>query len=320
MTREDLRIPAGGEQIAAWHWTGEGDAFAADGGRPCVVMAHGFGATRDSGLEGFAERFAAAGLDVLAFDPRHLGASSGEPRQLVSPGGQVADYASVIAHARTLPGVDAARIVAWGVSLSGGHVFQVAAQDGRLAAMIALTPAPDGLAALTSIMKTEGPRHGARLTAAGLRDLVAKARGRERVLVPTAGRPGTVAVLTAPGGLEAYEAIAGPTWRNETVGEVLLQIGLHRPGRYAGSIGCPVLVQVADDDQTAPPRAAMVAAKKARAEVRHYPCDHFDVYPGTEWFEAVVGHQLAFLQRRLGATTPATPEAARRHSTRTCSR
>ena len=49
----------------------------ADAGRPVVVMAHGLGGTKDSGLEPFAEALAAAGLDVLAFDYRGFGASSG---------------------------------------------------------------------------------------------------------------------------------------------------------------------------------------------------------------------------------------------------
>ncbi|WP_337998780.1 hypothetical protein [Gordonia neofelifaecis] len=40
----------------------------------------------------------------------------------------------------------------------------------------------------------------------------------------------------------------------------------------------------------------MKAAFDARAEVRHYPCDHFDVLPGGEWFDAVVEHQLLFLR------------------------
>ena len=52
--------------------------------RPCVVMAHGFGATRDASLAPYAERFAAAGMHVLLFDYRHFGTSEGQPRQLVS--------------------------------------------------------------------------------------------------------------------------------------------------------------------------------------------------------------------------------------------
>ena len=46
-------------------------------GAPVVVMGHGFGGTKDSGLEPFADRLSRAGLDVLAFDYRGFGASEG---------------------------------------------------------------------------------------------------------------------------------------------------------------------------------------------------------------------------------------------------
>jgi hypothetical protein len=43
------------------------------------------------------------------------------------------------------------------------------------------------------------------------------------------------------------------------------------------------------------------AAFAGRAQVRHYPCDRFDVWPGKEWHEPAVAHQVAFLRRVLGA-------------------
>jgi fermentation-respiration switch protein FrsA (DUF1100 family) len=299
--RTDVSIAVDGETVAAWHYTGAGDDLAGPAGRPCVVMAHGFGATRDSGLDGYAQALAAAGADVLAFDYRHFGASSGEPRQLLSPARQRADYRAVIAHARTLPGVDPGRVVAWGVSLSGGHVLQVAAEDMRLAAVIALTPAPDGLAAMRVVIAREGLGHVARLTRAGLADLAAALRGRPPVTVPIAGRPGATAVLTAPGAEDAWLAVVGPTWRNAVCARILLEFGGYRPGRHAAKVTVPLLVQVADADQTAPPAAAMAAAKRGRAEVRHLPADHFDVYPGGPFHEAAAAQQMQFLRRHLGA-------------------
>lgn len=296
--REDLMI---GDGIATWHYAAAGDGLAGPAGRPCVVMAHGFGGTRDSGLEPYAEAFAEAGADVLLFDYRGFGASAGEPRQVLSPAGQRRDYAAVIAHARTLPGVDPGRIVAWGVSFAGGHVFRVAADDGRLGAVIALTPATDGVAALRSILAREGVGHGMKLTAAGQRDLAAKLRGAARVTVPIAGTAADLAVLSAPGAGERMLAIAGPTWRNEVCADILLQVGSYRPGRAASKLTCPVLVQVADNDQTAPPLAAMASAKKARAEIRHLPGDHFDVYPGGPLHERAIAQQVDFLQRTFAA-------------------
>lgn len=288
-----VRIPVGSEELGADHFP------ARDGARlgACVVMAHGFAGTRDSGLPPFAERFADAGLDVLLFDYRGFGTSSGEPRQEIVPARQCEDYHAAIAHARRLPGAE--RIVLWGVSYSGGHVLSVAAQDGDIAAVVALTPAPDGLAAFLTAVRNGGAAGAARLTLAGLRDELARARGGERVSIPALGAPGSAAPLTAPGALQGMERIAGPTWRNEITARSALVAGAYRPVRDAARIRCPVLVQVADEDRTAPVAAAMRAAWLARAEVRHLPCDHFDVYPGGEWFEAAVEDEISFLRRHL---------------------
>jgi pimeloyl-ACP methyl ester carboxylesterase len=290
--RSEVRIPVGEADLGADHLPAGGEQATG----ACVVMAHGFAATRDSGLSGFAERLAAAGFDVLCFDYRGFGTSSGEPRQDVLPTRQREDYHAAIAHARRLPGVE--RIVLWGVSYSGGHVLQVAAEDGEIAAVVSLTPAPDGLASFAQALRNAGP--GAlRLTLAGLRDELARLRGGARVIVPAIAAPGGLAPITAPGALEGTQRIAGPSWRNEVTGRIALLAASYRPVRFASQLRCPVLVQIGDEDHTAPASAAMRAAWLAHGEVRHYPCDHFDVYPGAEWFEPVVEDQLQFLRRRL---------------------
>src|SRR6185312_10289545 len=120
MKFDEVTFRSGTDDCHAWHFTGEGDELATDAGRPVVVMAHGLAGTKDSGLQPFAERLAAAGLDVLAFDYRGFGASAGSPRQTVNGAGQVADYRAAMAAAVRLPDVDASRLVLWGVSLSGG--------------------------------------------------------------------------------------------------------------------------------------------------------------------------------------------------------
>ncbi|HEX5225106.1 MAG TPA: alpha/beta fold hydrolase, partial [Solirubrobacteraceae bacterium] len=122
-----VEFTSAGERCAGVHLAPGRDAFAGvDGRAPCVVLAHGFVGTVDSGLIPYAERFAAAGLHALAFDYRHFGNSGGEPRQLLSVRRQLEDYAAAIAFARTLDGVDPERIVVWGTSYSGGHVVPVA--------------------------------------------------------------------------------------------------------------------------------------------------------------------------------------------------
>ena len=268
-------------------------------GRPVVVMAHGLGGTKDSGLEPFATGLAEAGLDVLAFDYRGFGASAGTPRQRASMAGQVEDYRAAMAAAARLPGVDPRRLVLWGVSLAGGHVLAAAAGRDDVAAVVSLTPLVDGRAAARLAMKHHPARAMLRSTAAGLRSRVSTLRGGEPVMMPIVARPGEVGALTLPGHYEAYLAIAGPTWRNEIDASVGLELGSHRPARHAKSLRCPVLVQIADFDRSAPPQASAKAAAAGRAEVRHYPCDHFDVWPGSDWFEPALAHQLHFLRRHL---------------------
>lgn len=295
----ELAIPVDGVSLAGRHYPAAAQESGFGAGA-CVVMGHGFAGTQDSGLPGFAERLAAAGFDVVTFDYRGFGASDGAPRQEILPARQLQDFHAAVASARSLPGVQ--RIVLWGVSYAGGHVLQLAAEDGDVAAVIALTPAPDGLASLLLAMRTGAPAAALKSTVAGVRDAMAAARGGQRVLIAAIERPGGVAPITAPGALEGMERMAGPSYRNEVAAAIVLRAGSYRPVRFAKRISCPVLVQVADEDRTAPVRAALRAAWDSRADVRHYPCDHFDVYPGEEWFEPVIEHQLQFLRHRLGTS------------------
>ena len=286
---------------AAWHFAARTDDLAGPAGRPVALMAHGLGGTKDSGLQPFALRLAGAGLDVLAFDYRGFGASGGAPRQRVDVAGQVADYRAAMTAAARLPGVDPRRLVLWGVSLSGGHVLEVAADRDDVVAVVSLTPLVDGLAAGRHALASHRPTELLRSSAAGLRSRLGAALGRSPVTMPLVGRPGELAALNLEGCFEDYLAIAGPTWRNEVDADVGLQLGSLRPARHADRISCPTLVQVADFDRSAPPHAAAKAAFKARAEVRHYPCDHFDVWSGKAWFDTAAEHQVAFLRRVLTA-------------------
>ena len=296
----NITFTSGGASCAAWHLPGAGDTFAGERGRPCVVMAHGFAGTRDSALLPYAEGFAAAGLDVLLFDYRGFGASRGTPRQLVSYRRQRADYCAALAAARRLPGVDPDRIVLWGTSYSGGHVLAVAAADRRIAAVVSMTPATDGLAVLLAMLRHDGPARLGRLVAAGLRDLSHATTGRPPHHVAVVGPAGSDAIIANDVGAQAYPAMAGPTWRNEVCARSALGVGLNRPVRFASRLQCPLLVQIGQHDSVAPPAAAERAARLAGtlAEVRRYPVDHFDVYAG-RWQQQALADQVQFLRQHL---------------------
>jgi uncharacterized protein len=301
-----ISFDSGGVRCAGVHMRGDGGAFAGeDGRRPCVVMAHGFGGTMDSGLIPFAERFAEAGLDAVVFDYRHFGSSAGEPRQLLSIRRQLEDYAAAIAYARALDGVDPGRIVLWGSSYSGGHVVAVAVADGDVAAVISQVPAMDGAATMLNAARSAGVGGIARLTAKGLADAIASLRGAEPVTAPVVGTPGSVSFMSTPDAQPGMLAVAGPTWRNEVAARIALQAGAYRPGLQADRLPCPILIQIADKDSVAPVKAAQDAAWRAtgRAEVRTYPIGHFDIYTGAP-FERAVADQLHFLRRHEGARLP----------------
>lgn len=287
-----------------------GQFFPAAGGEqpaPVVVLGHGLGGTVDSGLIPFAEALSAAGFAAFAFDYRYFGASQGQPRQRISMKEQIADFRAACTAAAGQPGVDPHRMVVWGVSLAGGHVFELAATTG-VAAAISLTPIVSGPAAAIAALPQHRPATMLRSTVIGWRSALSQRTGGPPATIPLVGHPGELATLTPDGYYAAYTAMAGPTWRNEIDAQVGVQLGGYRPGRHARAITCPMLVQIADFDRCAPPHAAAKAAFAARAEVRHYPCDHFDVFGGGEWFDQVVGHQIAFLSRQLGGPAATVAE------------
>jgi uncharacterized protein len=308
----ELSFDSGGVRCSAVHLSGEsaGGFLNEDGRRPCVVLAHGLGGTVDSGLLPYAERFAAAGIDALAFDYRSFGLSDGQPRQVLSPARQLEDYAAAIACARSLDGVDPQRIVVWGSSYSGGHVVPVAVADGRVAAVISQVPNMDGMAAVLNVARYAGLGHLARLVLTGVRDLAASLRGNPPVMVPLVGPPGSVGAMTTPDAEPGYLSIAGPSWRNEVAARMVLGTGAYRPGLQAGRLPCPMLVQIGDRDAIAPVKAAEDAAWRAtgRAEVRTYPIGHFEIYTGPP-FERAIADQLHFLRRHVGEPSRQRPLA-----------
>lgn len=296
----EITFSSHGVRCAAWHVRSDSDALARDGRRPVIVLAHGFGGTRDTGLLSFAEGFATAGIDSLVFDYRTFGDSDGEPRQKVSYRMQRQDYRAAVDAARRLEGVDPDRVALWGTSYSGGHVIAVAAADPRIAAVVGLVPATDGAAALVQVAKYAGPVLPLRLVGHGARDLFSAATGRAPHRIPLAAHPGDPGIITTTGSYEAYTSMAGPTWRNEVCARTALEIGLNRPTTKAPLVTCPVLFQVGTRDRVAPAAAARRTAERIAgpAEVLDYPIDHFDGYTGPMRDE-VLADEVAFLTRVL---------------------
>ena len=293
--RLDIRIPSHGEQLAAYLY--RPDTYLPNTAAepvPCVVMAHGFSATRDDGLPPYAEAFQRAGFAVILFDYRHFGASTGQPRQLLDINRQQQDYRAVIDWARRSDGIDPDRIVLWGSSFSGGHVLAVAATDPRIAAVISQAPFTDSIA----VMRQLPLRNVLRGSAAAMADRVGAMLGRAPRNIPAVGPPGTFAIMTEADAQQGFEAIVNPNtlWRNEVAARIMLDVAGYRPVRYASRLTMPVLFCVCDDDTTTPPGPSVQAARTApRGELRRYPYGHFDIYNDPQ----VKADQVEFLRRVL---------------------
>jgi uncharacterized protein len=270
---------------------------------PCVVMANGFSLTRDDGLPAFAERFAGEGITAVTFDFRHLGGSGGEPGQVIDTNRQKADFGAAVSFARGLEGVDADAVAVWGFSSGGALAIYTAADDHEIAAAVALCPATDTIAFLRRMpMRT---LHA--VNVAILRNVL----GRQRVHIPVAGRPGSVAWFSQPEALPGFEAIRGDhsLWRNEYLPLSFTGATSFRAVRVARRVPCPLFVCIGEEDHVVPRRAAERTAERApRGERGVYPIDHFGGFLG-EGFERVVADQIEFLSRHLPTVQTPAPSA-----------
>jgi pimeloyl-ACP methyl ester carboxylesterase len=286
MDRAETAFRVDGDACAAWLYRPAG--AGGDGDVPIVIMAHGLSGTRRDRLGPFAERFAAARLAALVFDHRGFGDSEGE-RDLFHPSRQLEDWRAAIAFARSLPGVDGARVATFGSSMGGGNALAAAAADAEVAAAISQVPFLD----IVRQAHRSSPLVVARMLAAAL-------RGR---YLPAVGQPHEAAFINAPGGEEGWRRVVetgeDSRWRNRVSSRWILGRP-YRPARHAAGLHCPWLVCIGEADRVAKPGPAIAAAKRApQGELRTYPgVDHFDVYDGPE-HETVVADQLDFLHRHL---------------------
>lgn len=294
LERLKVHFSSEGERCAAWHYPGTNGA--------CVVMAGGLGVTKEPATDPLARKLHEAGFTVLAFDFRRLGESEGQPRQIVRMGEQLADLRAAIAFARTLPRVDPTKVAVWGFSLSGGHVFRVAAEEVGLAAAIAHAPLADGVAASPNALRHQSFFATMSLILRALMDVVGGWFGRAPLLVPLAAPRGTVAALSTPDSLNGSPALNPngryPTWSQVVAARSAFRLGFYRPGRFAARARCPLLLLAYDGDGVSPPEPAIRAVARApRGEVVRLPGGHYEAFLGGQ--ERAVATMVEFLRRHL---------------------
>jgi dienelactone hydrolase len=290
--REDVWFSSGDDRVSAWLYRPSSSDTI-----PLVVMAHGLGAVRTMRLDAYAERFSAAGYACLVFDYRNFGDSEGEPRQLLDVRMQLDDWAAAVAYARTLPAIDHERIAVWGTSFGGGHAIATAARLPGIAAAVAQCPFTDAVASLRAM----NPVTAARITALAVRDVIGARAGKPPLMIPTAGKPGELALMTAPDAYSGYLRLVPENveLRNEVAARIGVKLVAYNPGRGAKKIPCPILFCVCESDSVAPAGPTLRhAAKAPRGEVKVYPEGHFAIYVD-DAFERVVADQIAFLDKHL---------------------
>lgn len=295
-SRRDVSFGVGGTSLSAWLYLPE-DLSAPV---PCIVMNHGFGGTKDMALEAYALRFVKAGLAVLAYDYRYFGGSEGEPRQLFSIPDQLEDCTAAIEYVRGLPEIDPDRIALWGTSAGGGYGLVIAAQDKRIACVFAQCSALDSEEDGRLALEREGIGFFLRLFVHAQRDKGRSRFGLSAHRIPIVGKPGSTAMITAPGAFEGYLMLASESLINQVCARVLLMTHGYNPIDHAEHVRCPVLLQICEQDNLVSMGSGLRTAEILGdyAQVERYPIGHFDIYFG-EHFDRAVGDQIEFFEKHL---------------------
>jgi len=287
-----------GTLLRGWWYAPE-----AGGPAPAVAMAHGFSAVKEMALDRYAEVFHEAGLGVLVYDNRNLGASDGEPRQEIDPWGQVRDYRSAMGWLTAQPGVDAGRIGIWGSSFSGGEVILLAACDERVRAAAANVP----LAGLPGVDYDDTTERHAAIRAWILGQPGFEDRPEEEVLGPFAvvEEEGSElpAYLPQPESSEWFLRSGnapGSTWRNRiTLRNAFAGEPPFDPGVCIAHVSpTPLLMVVASDDRLAETAIALRAFDRAGEpkQLEMILGHHFVPYAGAEFVQAANAARDFFLK------------------------
>ncbi|HRO57650.1 MAG TPA: alpha/beta fold hydrolase [Burkholderiaceae bacterium] len=259
-----------------------GFLFRATKTGPILIMAPGFGALLGHSTLRFADGFASAGFNVLAFDNRGFGESDGLPRQEVDPVMQKRAYRDAISFAQTLSGIDPARVGLWGSSYSGGHVIEVAAIDRRVRCIVTQVPTISGHA---QALRRTAPPNVAALLERFDADRHARYRGEAPATLPLISddpaRP-----CVSPG-QEALDYYSIPGFVNEIT---LRSVELSRenePGIYIARVSpTPMLMIVASQDAVTPTDLALAAYNQALEPKRLLIVDGGHFSPYSQHFEA----------------------------------
>jgi cephalosporin-C deacetylase-like acetyl esterase len=293
--RIDIEFPAhDGTMLRGWLYLPRTGATP----RPGIVMTHGFSATKEMALSPYADLLCSGGLAVLVYDHRCLGASDGEPRQLVDPWAQARDYIAALDWLERQEGIDPTRLGLWGSSFSGGHALVVGAIDERVGAVVANVP---------FVGRPDGPRADNTTFDRLARGVREHTHRHDDVMgpLPVVTEPGMGSDVVLPQA-EAAEWFldegrrSGSRWQNWVLLPGGTSMGDFDPAVALPRLHTPTLLVLASEDRVAPTSAGLAAFEllPGTKELLVIEGHHFTPYAG-EALAQSANAALAFYQARL---------------------
>ncbi|MEO9781316.1 MAG: alpha/beta hydrolase [Sedimentitalea sp.] len=287
-----------GTTLAGWFFAGSG----AEGPAPTVIMCHGFSATKEMHLEGFATTFQAAGMNVIVYDNRNLGDSGGALRGEIDPEQQIRDFRDAITYAQGRVDVDEDRIGAWGSSYSGGHVLVVAARDRRVKCVVSQVPLIQGLENARRLVRSD---LWAGLRAGFVADRQARLRGETPLTMPVIGETfGDPCALPTEDSHKFFTELSEENrgrWANEITLRSMEMFTEYEPGDAIARIApTPLMIVVGRDDHLTPADMTLSAYERALEpkKLLVLECGHFEAYTDAP-FEVSAPAQCGWFKTHL---------------------
>ena len=262
---------------------------------PAILMVQGWGGTQNMLTPPYCEEFTRAGFAVMTFDYPGWGDSAGLPRNQINPRQRLRDADAALAHLKSLPQVDADRVVLWGSSFGGGHVIELAAEHPGLLGVIAQVPVLDGMAAVRAVPLL-------RLLRFALYALADLVRFGRPLYIPVVSAPGEFGSMDRDDAHKAMRmavAANGRPYDNRVSARSLLHMGPYRPFKRLKDIRVPTLIVGGTSDTVAPFIESRIRdANNPCLQVRSIEANHFEPYFEPA-FSSLIDFELAFLQSLL---------------------
>ncbi len=292
--RHDIEFASDGEKCRGWFYAAS-DASPA----PAVIIAHGFSATIEQGLDAIAQSLADAGLSVLAFDYRDLGRSDGTQRGRIIPVRQHDDLRAALAWLEARDDIDRARIALWGFSYSGGHALFLGALDPRVAAVVANAPALDIMGSLITHTGLSNARQSLALLSISHAQRQVSPGPHTRIAIVA---PEGQSLLGAGQAWDWFSSHRVDAWCETTTLESVSRMVEYQPHAFVDLISPkPLLILAGARDELIPIAQVHAAFARCGEPKRLIVHDggHFDALPGGRFHTEATQASIDWLTKHL---------------------